>query len=147
MLRRFRCNYRGCLIVFNVLKAAWLRHFPCCAYIDGAVGPTGPAGPQGPAGPTGLTGAAGPNIVTTATSTSGFANGQVLYNNNGKVGAQALPSALKSPAALTISLNGSSQGAYDGSTAKAINITAAAVGALGAAAQAVSAAAIDGGTY
>lgn len=37
MLRRFRCNYRGCLIVFNVLKAAWLRHFPCCAYIDGAV--------------------------------------------------------------------------------------------------------------
>ena len=39
MLRRFRCNYRGCLIVFNVLKAAWLRHFPCCAYIDGAVDP------------------------------------------------------------------------------------------------------------
>lgn len=38
MLRRFRCNYRGCLIVFNVLKAAWLRHFPCCAYIDGPVG-------------------------------------------------------------------------------------------------------------
>ena len=47
MLRRFRCNYRGCLIVFNVLKAAWLRHFPCCAYIDGAVGPTGPTGPSG----------------------------------------------------------------------------------------------------
>lgn len=47
MLRRFRCNYRGCLIVFNVLKAAWLRHFPCCAYIDGAVEPdvtTPPAG-------------------------------------------------------------------------------------------------------
>ena len=41
MLRRFRCNYRGCLIVFNVLKAAWLRHFPCCAYIDGAVDPAG----------------------------------------------------------------------------------------------------------
>ena len=41
MLRRFRCNYRGCLIVFNVLKAAWLRHFPCCAYIDGAVGRVG----------------------------------------------------------------------------------------------------------
>lgn len=39
MLRRFRCNYRGCLIVFNVLKAAWLRHFPCCAYIDGPVDP------------------------------------------------------------------------------------------------------------
>ncbi len=48
MLRRFRCNYRGCLIVFNVLKAAWLRHFPCCAYIDGAVAPVGPVGPVGP---------------------------------------------------------------------------------------------------
>lgn len=23
-----------------MLKAAWLRHFPCCAYIDGAVAPT-----------------------------------------------------------------------------------------------------------
>ena len=45
MLRRFRCNYRGCLIVFNVLKAAWLRHFPCCAYIDGAVDPVGPVDP------------------------------------------------------------------------------------------------------
>lgn len=22
-----------------MLKAAWLRHFPCCAYIDGAVAP------------------------------------------------------------------------------------------------------------
>ena len=51
MLRRFRCNYRGCLIVFNVLKAAWLRHFPCCAYIDGAVAPVGPVGPVAPVGP------------------------------------------------------------------------------------------------
>ena len=25
-----------------MLKAAWLRHFPCCAYIDGAVGANGP---------------------------------------------------------------------------------------------------------
>ena len=48
MLRRFRCNYRGCLIVCNVLKAAWLRHFPCCAYIDGAVEPVGPVAPVGP---------------------------------------------------------------------------------------------------
>ena len=60
MLRRFRCNYRGCLIVFNVLKAAWLRHFPCCAYIDGAVGPAGPIGPTGPTGPQGPVGADGP---------------------------------------------------------------------------------------
>lgn len=27
-----------------MLKAAWLRHFPCCAYIDGAVAPAGAAG-------------------------------------------------------------------------------------------------------
>lgn len=40
------------------------------------------------------------------------------------------PASLKNPAALTISLNGTSQGAYDGSAAKSINITAAGVGAL-----------------
>ena len=68
MLRRFRCNYRGCLIVFNVLKAAWLRHFPCCAYIDGAVAPVAPAGPCGPwipwipCGPCGPVGPAAPGI-------------------------------------------------------------------------------------
>lgn len=71
MLRRFRCNYRGCLIVFNVLKAAWLRHFPCCAYIDGAVKPVGPVGPVGPGspvppwgpmGPAGPVGPSGPGI-------------------------------------------------------------------------------------
>ena len=60
MLRRFRCNYRGCLIVFNVLKAAWLRHFPCCAYIDGAVAPVAPAAPAGPVGPTAPAGPVGP---------------------------------------------------------------------------------------
>lgn len=40
------------------------------------------------------------------------------------------PASLKNPNALTISLNGTSQGAYDGSAAKSINITAAGVGAL-----------------
>ena len=60
MLRRFRCNYRGCLIVFNVLKAAWLRHFPCCAYIDGAVGPVAPAGPVAPVAPAAPAGPVGP---------------------------------------------------------------------------------------
>ena len=40
-----------------------------------------------------------------------------------------VPSALKNPNALTISLNGTSQGAYDGSAAKSFNITAASVGA------------------
>ena len=41
-----------------MLKAAWLRHFPCCAYIDGAVGPVGP--PDGPAGPVAPVGPVGP---------------------------------------------------------------------------------------
>lgn len=36
---------------------------------------------------------------------------------------------LKNPNALTISLNGTSQGAYDGSSAKSINVTPAAIGA------------------
>lgn len=40
-----------------------------------------------------------------------------------------IPSSLKNPHALTISLNGASQGPYDGSAAKSINITAASVGA------------------
>lgn len=39
------------------------------------------------------------------------------------------PTSLKNPAALTIQFNGTSQGAYDGSTAKTINITAASIGA------------------
>lgn len=40
------------------------------------------------------------------------------------------PAALKNPTALTISLNGTSQGAYDGSAAKSINITPASIGAI-----------------
>lgn len=39
------------------------------------------------------------------------------------------PVSLKNPTALTISLNGTSQGGYDGSAAKSINVTAAGVGA------------------
>lgn len=39
------------------------------------------------------------------------------------------PASLKNPNSLTISLNGTSQGAYDGSAAKSFNITAASVGA------------------
>lgn len=39
-----------------------------------------------------------------------------------------MPSALKNPNALTIQLNGSSQGAYDGSSAKTINITKSSIG-------------------
>lgn len=39
------------------------------------------------------------------------------------------PASMKNPAALTISLNGTSQGAYDGSSAKSINVTPASIGA------------------
>lgn len=39
------------------------------------------------------------------------------------------PSSLKNPSALTISLNGTSQGAYDGSSAKSINVTPSNIGA------------------
>ena len=35
-------------------------------------------------------GAAGPNTVSSSTTTSGFENGHVLFNNNGKVGAKKL---------------------------------------------------------
>ena len=37
--------------------------------------------------PQGAQGATGPNAVSASTTTSGFTNGYVLYNNNGKVGA------------------------------------------------------------
>lgn len=40
-----------------------------------------------------------------------------------------IPSSLKNPYALTISLNGTSQGPYDGSAAKSINITPSSIGA------------------
>ena len=41
----------------------------------------------------------------------------------------SIPTSLPNPAALTISLNGTSQGAYTGSTAKSINITPSSIGA------------------
>lgn len=43
--------------------------------------------------------------------------------------ANEIPSSLKNPHALTISLNGTSQGPYDGSAAKNINITPGSIGA------------------
>lgn len=39
------------------------------------------------------------------------------------------PSSMKNPNSLTISLNGTSQGAYDGSAAKSINVTPSSIGA------------------
>lgn len=59
-----------------MLKAAWLRHFPCCAYIDGAVGPIGPTGAAGPAGPTGATGATGPAGTVAPAAAVADATGQ-----------------------------------------------------------------------
>ena len=50
----------------------------------------GPQGAQGPAGAKGATGPAGPNQLSTSTTTTGFTNGHILYNNNGKVGARTL---------------------------------------------------------
>lgn len=59
--------------------------------------------------------------------------GSTSYNISGNTislpAYPTVPSALKNPSALTISLNGTSQGAYDGSAAKSFNITAASVGA------------------
>lgn len=56
--------------------------------------------------------------------------GATPYNvSNGVVSLPAYPTALRSPNALTISLNGKSQGGYDGSSAKSINITPSSIGA------------------
>ena len=66
-----------------------------------------------------------PTLATVATSGS--------YSDlNDKPTIPTIPSAIKNPSALTISLNGTSQGAYDGSVAKSINVTAASVGAAAA---------------
>ena len=47
--------------------------------------------PRGATGAKGDTGAAGPNRISSTTTTSGFTNGYALYVNNGKVGAKAFP--------------------------------------------------------
>lgn len=57
-----------------------------------------------------------------------------------------IPTKLPNPAALTISLNGNSQGAYDGSAAKSIDVTATSVGAA-AATHNHAASAITSGTF
>lgn len=63
-----------------------------------------------------------PSFATVATSGS--------YNDlSNKPTIPTIPGSLKNPNALTISLNGISQGAYDGSAVKNINITASSVGA------------------
>ena len=53
-----------------------------------------------------------------------------MYNHtHTKSNITDFPTTMKNPNALTISLNSVSQGGYDGSTAKSINITASAIGA------------------
>ena len=59
--------------------------------LKGATGLQGPKGATGPQGPVGATGPAGPNSVSATTIISGFTNGYVLYNNNGKFGAKPFP--------------------------------------------------------
>lgn len=63
----------------------------------------------------------------------GFYNGELKKKANtshkhNKTEITDFPTSLKNPNALTISLNGTSQGAYDGSSAKSINVTASNVG-------------------
>lgn len=78
-----------------------------------------------------------PSTFTPSTHTHNYAStvkvGSTSYNVSGNTislpAYPTVPSALKNPNALTISLNGTSQGAYDGSAAKSFNITAASVGA------------------
>lgn len=78
-----------------------------------------------------------PSTFTPSTHIHNYAStvkvGSTNYNVSGNTislpAYPTVPSALKNPNALTISLNGTSQGAYDGSAAKSFNITAASVGA------------------
>lgn len=74
-------------------------------------------------GPTGAKGADG--LTTSVT-----VNGTKYTQSNGNVTLPNYPTSLKNPNALTISLNGASQGGYDGSASKNINITPASIGAL-----------------
>ena len=57
----------------------------------------------------------------------GIANGS--FTQHRLVYSTDIPNSLKNPHALTISLNGTSQGPYDGSAAKSINITPSSIGA------------------
>lgn len=57
-------------------------------------------------------------------------DGEYYANGNQRLAhVSEIPNSLKNPYALTISLNGTSQGPYDGSAAKSINITSDSIGA------------------
>lgn len=63
-------------------------------------------------------------VGTGATTVTSDASGNITINSS-----NSTYTALKNPNALTISLNGTSQGAYDGSSAKSIDITPSTIGA------------------
>lgn len=56
-------------------------------------------------------------------------NGNIYYPHTDVSVVKNMPTTMKNPNALTISLNGTSQGAYDGGAAKSINITPSGIGA------------------
>ena len=78
-----------------------------------------------------------PSTFTPASHTHSYCStikvGSTSYNISGNTisipAYPTVPSSLKCPYSLTIQLNGSSQGAWDGSAAKTVNITASAIGA------------------
>lgn len=58
--------------------------------IQGIQGQRGLKGDKGNTGAEGSQGIAGPNLISSTTDVSGFASGDVLFNNNGKVGSKSL---------------------------------------------------------
>lgn len=63
---------------------------PTTMNIRGPQGATGATGAKGETGGQGPQGPAGPNQLSASTVTSGFTNGHILYNNNGKVGGRVV---------------------------------------------------------
>ena len=71
-------------------------------------------------------------VVTSAHKISGSGATTVTTDTSGNIvisSTNTTYGSLKNPNALTISLNGTSQGAYDGSAAKSINVTPSSIGA------------------
>lgn len=74
------------------------------------------------------------SIATTTNHTHSYASkvtvGSTAYNvSSNNITIPAYPTSLKCPTSLTIKLNGTSQGAWDGSSAKTIDITPSSIGA------------------
>lgn len=58
--------------------------------IQGIQGQRGLKGVKGDTGAKGSQGIAGPNLISSTTDVSGFSSGDVLFNNNGKVGSKSV---------------------------------------------------------